>query len=91
MGTAEEVQEHPNITIDTGCEESADMVSDSAGMVAWKRSEPKWKDITSYMVMPYYHVVEFGQAAKHEMQGYCKNASTLLPIQWWARLLRSDA
>ncbi len=42
------------------CERPADMVSDSAGMIAWKKSKPKWKDITSDIVMPYCHVVDFG-------------------------------
>ncbi len=54
----EEVQEHPSITIDTGCEQSTDLVLDSGDMIAWKKSEPTWEDITSDMNMPYYHVVE---------------------------------
>jgi hypothetical protein len=36
------------------------MVSNSADMIAWKKSEPKWEDITLDMHMPHYHVVEFG-------------------------------
>jgi hypothetical protein len=57
--TAEEVPEYPSITFDTGGEQSTDLVSNSADMIAWKKSEPKWVDITSDMRMPHYHVVEF--------------------------------
>ncbi len=56
----EEVQKNPSIMIDTECEQSTDLVSNSADMIAWKKSEPTWEDITSDMGMPYYHVVEFG-------------------------------
>jgi hypothetical protein len=56
----EEVQELLGITFDTGCEQSTDLISNSADMIAWKKSEPTWEDIISDMGMPYYHVVEFG-------------------------------
>ncbi len=36
----EEVPEHLSITIDTGGEQSTDLVSNSADMIAWKKSEP---------------------------------------------------
>jgi hypothetical protein len=55
-----EGQELPSITFDTGSEESADVGSDSEDIVAWKKSDPKWEDNTSNMLMPYYHGVEFG-------------------------------
>jgi hypothetical protein len=48
----EEVPEYPSITIDTGGEQSTDLVSNSADMIAWKKSEPKSEDITSDMHMP---------------------------------------
>jgi hypothetical protein len=58
----EEVPEYRSITIDTGGEQStaSDLISNSADMIAWKKSEPKWEDITSDMNMPQYPVVEFG-------------------------------
>jgi hypothetical protein len=63
----EEFLEHPSIIIDTGGEQSADLVTNSADMIAWKKSEPRWEDITSDMQMPHYHVVEFGNRLPSRM------------------------
>ena len=56
----EEILEYPSIAIDTGGEQSNDLISNSADMIAWQKSKPKWEDITSDMQMPHYHMVEFG-------------------------------
>jgi hypothetical protein len=75
--TEEEVPENPSIMIDTGGEQSIDLVSNSADMIAWQKSEPKWEDITSNMRMPHYHVVEFGNRIPSRK---CK-AIALMPQQ----------
>jgi hypothetical protein len=63
--------------IDTGGEQSTDLIMNSADMIAWQKSEPRWEDITSDMQMPHYHVIEFGNRLPSRM---CK-AVALMPQQ----------
>ncbi len=46
----EEVPEYPSITIDTEGDQSTDLVSNSADMIAWKKSEPTWEDVIRILV-----------------------------------------
>ena len=71
----EDLLERPSLIIDSGSEQSADLVTNSADMIAWKKKEPRWEDITSDMQMPHYHVVTFGNRLPSRM---CK-AVALMP------------
>jgi len=70
----EDLLERPSLIIDSGSEQSADLVSNSADMIAWKKKVPTWGDITTAMKMPHYHVVVFGNRLPSTM---CKAVAVL--------------